>query len=118
EARGLTRDGVRLMVSHYEDNRIEHTRFYELARFLQAGDVLVINTSGTLNAAIPATRTDGKAMKLHLSTRLPGDLWTVEVRQIAGETTKPFFDAAANETYALPNGATATLHTPYNGSKR
>lgn len=118
EARGLTRDGVRLMVSHYGDNRIEHTRFYELTRFLQAGDVLVINTSGTLNAALPATRANGTAMKLHLSTRLPGDLWTVEVRQIEGETTKPFCDAAANETYSLPNGATITLHTPYNGSKR
>ena len=118
EARGLTRDAVRLMVSRYGDNHIEHARFYELAQFLQAGDVLVINTSGTLNAALPATRADGTAMKLHLSTRLPGGLWTVEVRQIVGETTKPFFDAAANETYALPNGATATLHTPYNGSKR
>ncbi|MBK9055960.1 MAG: S-adenosylmethionine:tRNA ribosyltransferase-isomerase [Chloroflexi bacterium] len=118
EARGLTRDGVRLMVSHYRDDTIHHTRFYDLARFLQAGDLLVINTSGTLNAALPATRADGTAMKLHLSTRLPGNLWTVEVRQITGETTRPFFDAAANETYTLPDGATATLLMPYNDSKR
>jgi S-adenosylmethionine:tRNA ribosyltransferase-isomerase len=118
EARGLTRDSVRLMVSHYRDNHIEHTRFYDLTRFLQAGDLLVINTSGTLNAAIPAIRADDTAMKIHLSTHLPGDLWTVEVRQITGETTRPFFDAAANETYTLPGGATATLLMPYNGSKR
>lgn len=130
EARGLTRDGVRLMVSHYRDDTIHHTRFYDLARFLQAGDLLVINTSGTLNAAIPATRTDGTAMKIHLSTRLPGNLWTVEVRQIVNsgqltvksqphhETTRPFFAATTNEVYHLPNDATATLLMPYNDSKR
>ena len=130
EARGLTRDGVRLMVSHYGDNRIEHSRFYDLAQFLQAGDLLVINTSGTLNAAIPATRADGTAMKIHLSTHLPGDLWTVEVRQIVNsepltsnsqpgqETTRPFFAVTAHEVYRLPGEATATLLMPYNGSKR
>src|SRR5690349_96211 len=80
EARGLTRDEVRLMVSYRSDDRVVHTRFRDLPSFLQAGDVLVINTSGTLNAAIEATRSDGMALELHLSTRLPADLWIVEVR--------------------------------------
>ena len=48
EARGLPRDGVRLMVSSDGGRRIEHARFSHLPRFLREGDVVVINTSGTL----------------------------------------------------------------------
>ncbi|HKV01543.1 MAG TPA: S-adenosylmethionine:tRNA ribosyltransferase-isomerase, partial [Ktedonobacteraceae bacterium] len=80
EARGLERDEVRLMVSYRSDNRVIHTRFRKLGAYLQAGDLLVINTSGTLPAALPATRADSTACELHLSTHLPADLWTVEVR--------------------------------------
>ena len=50
EARGLSRDGVRLMVSFRSDSRTPkavHARFRDLPRFLQAGDVLVVNTSAT-----------------------------------------------------------------------
>jgi len=48
EAHGLARDEVRLMISFRGDNRIEHARFREIGRYLQPGDLLVINTSGTL----------------------------------------------------------------------
>ncbi len=80
EARGLARDQVRLLVSYRADNRVEHTTFRAIGEFLEPGDVLVINTSGTLNAALAATRNDGTAVELHLSTHLPADLWVVEVR--------------------------------------
>src|SRR5688500_4417426 len=56
EARGLARDEVRLMVSYRANDRVVHTRFRELPDFLRPGDVLVINTSGTMNAALDATR--------------------------------------------------------------
>jgi len=36
EARGLARDEVRLMVSYRADNRVIHTRFRELATYLDA----------------------------------------------------------------------------------
>jgi S-adenosylmethionine:tRNA ribosyltransferase-isomerase len=113
EARGLARDEVRLMVSYRADDRIVHARFRDLPDFLVAGDVLVINTSGTLNAALDAVRADGMHFELHLSTRLPADLWMVELRLPAGTSTKPFGSATAGETLRLPGGATATLHTPY-----
>src|SRR5712692_11840395 len=71
EARGLARDEVRLMVSYRADNRVVHTRFRNLGTFLDAGDLLVINTSGTMNAALSATRADGTMVELHLSTHLP-----------------------------------------------
>ena len=71
EARGLARDEVRLLVSYAEDNRVLHTRFRDLPCFLSSGDVLVINTSATLAAAVPAERADGTPLVLHFSTRFP-----------------------------------------------
>lgn len=115
EARGLPRDGVRLMVSYRKDDRVVHSTFRELPDFLDAGDVLVINTSGTMNAAIPAERGDGTPLTLHLSTRLPADLWVVEVRKPAGASTEPFRGAEAGEALRLPGnpGSVATLLAPY-----
>lgn len=116
EARGLARDAVQLMVSYRSDNRIVHARFRDLPQFLIPGDVLVINTSGTLNAALPVTREDGTPLELHLSTHLPTDVWTVELRRFMEKGTAPFREARPGETLALPGGANATLHVPYPGS--
>ena len=58
EARGLARDQVRLMVSHLDDDSIEHLRFVDLPDVLQPGDLLVANDSATLPAALTATRRD------------------------------------------------------------
>jgi S-adenosylmethionine:tRNA ribosyltransferase-isomerase len=118
EARGLKRDEVRLMLSYTQDNCIIHSRFSQLADYLQAGDVLVINTSGTMNAALNASRADGTAIELHLSTHLPANLWIVELRQPSAKATEPIFDAKAGETLCLPNGETATLLTPYHAHLR
>lgn len=118
EARGLERDEVRLMVSRRSDDRVTHARFRDLPDFLEAGDLLVVNTSGTMNAALPARRPDGARLELRLSTRLPADLWTVELRRPLDGTTEPFRGAAPGETLHLPEGATATLHTRYGGSGR
>ncbi len=113
EERGLARDEVRLMVSYRSDNSVVHTQFRELPAFLEAGDLLVINTSGTMNAALQATRKDGTAFELHLSTHLPADMWIVEVRRPGEAGTRPFYDAMAGETLQLPGRATVTLHVPY-----
>lgn len=118
EARGLTRDAVRLMVSRLADDAVTHTQFHDLDQFLGSGDVLVINTSGTLNAALPATRADGSPLELHLSTRLPADLWMVEVRRPQAHATAPFLEARAGEALSLPNGGQAILHTAYRAEQR
>jgi S-adenosylmethionine:tRNA ribosyltransferase-isomerase len=114
EARGLRRDQVRLMVSGYATDQITHTRFYSFAKFLEAGDVLVINTSRTRNSALLATRSDGTLLELHLSTHLDTGLWTVEVRSMdeAGKT-KHFEDVHPGETLRLPGNASAILQEPY-----
>jgi S-adenosylmethionine:tRNA ribosyltransferase-isomerase len=113
EARGLARDQVRLMVSYLTDDRVIHTRFRALPDFLQAGDVVVINTSGTLNAALSVTRADGTPLELHLSTHLPANLWLVELRQPDKGTTRPFYRGQGGEVLALPGGGSAVLYGPY-----
>ena len=109
EARGLARDEVRLLISYREDDRTVHTRFDELPAFLRAGDLLVVNISATLPAALPATREDGTEIALHLSTQLGGPLWVVEARKTA---------TRAGERLELPGGGVAKFIEPYNGSRR
>ena len=121
EARGLGRDEVRLMVSSVGEGSIEHARFRDIADYLHPGDMLVINTSGTLNAALPARRDNGERFELHLSTRLPAGLWIVEIRRPESGKTVPFYEAVPGETLHLPAGAAVTLHTPHSqqpGPKR
>jgi S-adenosylmethionine:tRNA ribosyltransferase-isomerase len=118
EARGLARDEVRLMVSYHPTNEVVHTHFRDLPDYLEPGDLVVINTSGTLNAALPVTRPDGVQLELHLSTRLPADLWIVELRQPEGGITRPFEQGVAGERLTLPAGASATLLTPYLSAHR
>lgn len=122
EARGLARDAVRLMVSYHATDQIIHTRFAELGASLAPGDTLVINTSGTLPAALPAIRPNGQALELRLSTHLPADLWVVELRQPAEAdpacpshtpAAGPFRADVTGETLTLPAGGAITLHTPY-----
>src|SRR2546421_1268361 len=113
EARGLARDEVRLMVSYRSRNRVVHTQFRQIGEFLNPGDLLVINTSGTMNAALNATRADGMALELHLSTHLPADMWVVEARAFNGKATKPFYSIKEGEVLQLPGGAEVTLHVPY-----
>jgi len=114
EARGLRRDQVRLMVSNYSTDHVEHTRFYNFYKFLNEGDVVVINTSRTRNSALLVTRSDGTLLELHLSIHFDDDLWTVEVRSMdeAGKT-KHFEDVHPGEILSLPSSASAILQEPY-----
>ncbi len=118
EERGLPRDGVRLMVSLIGENRVVHARFHDLPEFLSAGDVLVINTSGTRKAALGVTRDDGTPLELHLSTRLPAELWVIELRQPVRAGGLPFYEAAAGEKFDLPGGGQARLLVPYRPDQR
>jgi S-adenosylmethionine:tRNA ribosyltransferase-isomerase len=116
EARGLRRDEVRLMVSYLEDDRVVHSRFDDLPEFLEAGDTLVVNTSGTMNAALPAELRDGSPLTVHLSTHLPADLWVVELRSSSG--SEPLLDGNPGEVLLLPDDASLVLQTPYLSEKR
>ncbi len=108
EARGLDRDEVRMLVATADG--LTHAQARDLPEQLRAGDVLVVNTSATLPAALPARRADGGMLQLHLSTPGGGpDRWVVELRR-DGER---FRGGRAGETLALPGAARATLLAPY-----
>jgi S-adenosylmethionine:tRNA ribosyltransferase-isomerase len=108
ELRGITRDAVRLLVSSPATGHT-HTTFSELPRFLSAGDVVVINTSSTIPAAVPA---DGGVHLLHLSTSLPGGLWLVELRLPSGFGTVPA-TVESPRVVPLAGGESATLLAPF-----
>ena len=116
EARGLRRDAVRLLVSDLERDSIDHAHFRDLLRWLDAGDLLVVNTSGTMNAALKATTSSGEEFELHVSTEQPGGFWTVELRVpgrgVSGASL-PFRRARAGTALRLPAGGQATLLAPY-----
>jgi S-adenosylmethionine:tRNA ribosyltransferase-isomerase len=117
EARGLARDQVRLMVSRTSDDVIRHARFFNLPDFLDPGDVVVVNTSATINAALEAEREsrDGSRsdIVLHLSAPLSETDWVVELRNHSEKGTSPLLDAEAGEELRLPANGTAKLVEPY-----
>jgi S-adenosylmethionine:tRNA ribosyltransferase-isomerase len=83
EVRGEGRDDVALLVSARRVGTLAHARFRELPRFLAEGDLLVVNASATLPAALGASL-DGEPLQVRLSTAQPGGLWIVEVRTADG----------------------------------
>jgi S-adenosylmethionine:tRNA ribosyltransferase-isomerase len=108
EARGMTRDSVRMLVAHKSDGSLVHSHFSELPRFLDEGDLVVLNTSGTLAAEIEGTGPDGP-VQIHLSTQLPAGLWTIELRR-DGEVV---LDAVSGTNLELAGGGSVSLLTPY-----
>jgi S-adenosylmethionine:tRNA ribosyltransferase-isomerase len=113
EERGLGRDDVRLLVARMSDLSVEHAHFTDLPRILSPGDVLVVNTSATLPAALPA-RIDGVPAELHLSTRMPAGLWVVELRHVTGgnAASTPWLDATPGAIVEVPGGGRVELLTP------
>jgi S-adenosylmethionine:tRNA ribosyltransferase-isomerase len=120
EARGLERDQVRLLVARRRDDTITHARFRELPEFLSRGDLLVVNTSATLPAAVEAERSDGTAVELRFATPAPdatGDeAWVVELRSADGTT--PFRSVRDGDRLALAGGRTIRIVAPYAAGRR
>ena len=113
EARGLKRDEVRLLVSRVDIDSIVHSRFSELPHWLAPGDLLVVNTSGTVKAALAARTGDDHRFELHLSTRLPGNFWVIEVRRPGPVASLPCRDARAGTLFELAGGGRVILLAPY-----
>jgi S-adenosylmethionine:tRNA ribosyltransferase-isomerase len=84
---------------------VTHHRFTDLAGLLIPGDLLVVNTSRTLPAAVHA----GPDLAVHFSTARPDGSWLVEPRIPAGKSSRPSGDATPPPIIALPGGAALTL---------
>jgi S-adenosylmethionine:tRNA ribosyltransferase-isomerase len=112
ERRGIARDSVRLLVGR--PGGVEHAIFRDLPRLLAPGDLLVVNTSATLPAALDAVGPGRRHLRVHLSTPVPGHgqadgLWTVELRVPAGPGSLPFPGARRGWRLALAGGGRVRL---------
>jgi S-adenosylmethionine:tRNA ribosyltransferase-isomerase len=110
EARGLDRDEVRLLVA--DSRGVQHTRFANLGEFLVAGDLLVVNNSATLAAAVDGRREDGRRIVVHFSTALDDRSWVVELRP-PGRSTGHLTDVAVGEVIDAPAGASLVILDSY-----
>jgi len=74
EARGLRRDGVRLLVIDRSTGAVQHRNFAELPLLLGPGDLLVANDSRTLPASLSGWTAAGVPLELRLAGR-DGERW-------------------------------------------
>ncbi|HEV8622921.1 MAG TPA: S-adenosylmethionine:tRNA ribosyltransferase-isomerase [Acidimicrobiia bacterium] len=115
EASGRRRDDARLLVA--TTSAMVDTTFAAVDEFLAPGDVLVVNTSATLPAALPVEgpafgRNGPGGLLLHLGTELPGGLRLVELRTPTGFGSATFADSRPG-TVRLPGGGRAELLSPW-----
>jgi S-adenosylmethionine:tRNA ribosyltransferase-isomerase len=119
EARGLSRDGVRMLVASRSEGSIEHRSFRDLPDLLAPGDVLVVNVSATIPAAVPARQSANRGrVRVHFATRAPhlDDDWrVVEIRSADGRRPARL---AAGERLELRGGAQLELVAPYASGAR
>ena len=106
ETRSIRRDRVRLMTTGPDG--IGHQVFTDLPGLLRAGDLVVVNDSATLPAAVMVDRD----LVVHFSTRLPGGLDIVEPRRPTGATSLAYTGIEPG-IVDLPGGGTLELLTPY-----
>jgi S-adenosylmethionine:tRNA ribosyltransferase-isomerase len=105
EWHGLDRDEVRLLAVRPEG--ITSSRFRDLPELLEPGDLVVVNTSATLPARVPAQRADGVTVPLHVSTTLDDGTWVVEVRRPANDG--PDLRIEPGTVLTLPGGVRLAL---------
>ena len=118
EARGLARDAVRMLVARRGGEELTHSTFNLLPTFLDEGDVVIINTSATLPAALDAVSEDGQRVALHLSAEISEQLWVVEPRMLAAGSTERWVGPPPPARLALDEGAAVELVGRHRGSER
>src|SRR4051794_4746584 len=107
EARGLARDEVRMAV--VAQDRTHHRQARELPLWLEPGDLLVVNTSATLPAALEVER-HGCRWGLNVSAELDDGAWVVELRRPDGSgpgVPEP------GEVLRLPGGVRLRVASPH-----
>jgi S-adenosylmethionine:tRNA ribosyltransferase-isomerase len=106
EARGVARDGVRMLVSRRRSGEISQHAFRDLPGLLLPGDLLVVNDTATLPARV---RVPGGTLAVHFSTPLPDGAWLVELRRAQGKAFMPNGRGLPGQVIGLPAGASLTL---------
>lgn len=122
EARGVPRDRVRMLVA--TNRGLAHRVAWQLPAVLRAGDVLVVNTSDTLPAALPGVTAHGDRVEVHLSTVEPGTTypealrnnssrWVVEVRTRGPYGGDPSYADRAGTVISLRGGGRIRIDAGY-----
>jgi S-adenosylmethionine:tRNA ribosyltransferase-isomerase len=88
------RDAVRLLVSRRAADQITHHPFAAIPSLLRPGDLLVVNNSGTLPAAVG---------RIHFSSPRPDGSWLVEPRHHQNDA------GVTSRTISMPGGAVLTM---------
>lgn len=110
ERRGLARDGVRLLVARASG--VEHTVFRALADHVRPGDLLVINTSATLPAAVDGLRAGARRSgPVHVAAALDDGSWVVELRR--PDNGGPQTDVQPGEAIELTAGQRVRVDEAY-----
>jgi S-adenosylmethionine:tRNA ribosyltransferase-isomerase len=109
ELRGLARDQVRLLVAR--PSGVQHVRFRDLPDHLNSGDLVVVNTSSTVPAALDATSVDGRNVVVHVAGPGPAGTWIVELRRVDGRG--PDEQARAGMRLVMPGGVQLELLESY-----
>lgn len=107
----MARDAVRLLVARR--GGVSHARFADLADYLRPGDLLVVNNSAPLPAAVDGRR-GGRPIAVHFSTARAEKVWVVELRP-AGNPTGHLPDVRPGERIDLPGGAAVVIRPSYPG---
>lgn len=102
ERRGIARDEVKLLVTHRAAATNRHVIFRDLPSVLERGDLLVVNDSATVAAALPAKRANGERLQLHVATKIDERIWVSEPRDTV----------LCGEELRLPGGATVVMIAP------
>ena len=90
------RDDSRLLV-HRRDGAIEHRRFSDLVDLLDAGDLVVVNSSRVLRARIAVRRESGGGGEVLLLEERGDGLWEALVRpSLAGDALELALEAAGS----------------------
>ncbi|MGR6913050.1 S-adenosylmethionine:tRNA ribosyltransferase-isomerase [[Actinomadura] parvosata] len=103
EAKGMRRDGVRLMLSRGAAEPSHH-HFSDLPELLEPGDLIVVNNSATLPAAVRLDR-----LAVHFSTVRPDGTWLVELRRRTANGSEPYGGGEPGEWLPMPGRATLRL---------
>jgi S-adenosylmethionine:tRNA ribosyltransferase-isomerase len=110
EARGLARDGVRLLVAGRAG--VTHARFSDLPSFLEPGDLVVVNNSATLAAELDGILVGSGPVVVHAATELDDGSWVVELRT-APDARRAVLDASPGDQVSLRGLARLELLEPH-----
>jgi S-adenosylmethionine:tRNA ribosyltransferase-isomerase len=109
EAHGVARDAVKLLVAR--PGVISHAQFGDLGDYLRPGDLLVVNNSATMPAAVGGRRA-GQLIAIHFSTARAEKVWVVELRP-AANATGHLTDIRPGERIDMPGGAAIVVESSY-----